>query len=59
MIVRCVNAHYGLKENRWKVAGFSPVVLGDEDAVLDQIVYSMVNPVTAGLGGAQTRAVGT
>jgi putative transposase len=49
IIARCLNAHYGLQENRWKVDNFSPVILGDEDAVLDKMVYSMVNPVTAGL----------
>jgi putative transposase len=49
MIARCINAHYGLQENRWKVGGFGPGILGDEDAMLDKMVYSMVNPVTAGL----------
>jgi putative transposase len=49
MIARCLNAHYGLEENRWKPGSFGPVILGDEDAVLDKMVYSMVNPVTAGL----------
>ena len=49
MIARCLNAHYGLQENRWKVDDFGPVNLGDEDAVVDKMVYSMVNPVTAGL----------
>ena len=49
MIARALNTHYGLKENRWKVGSFTPVHLGDEEAVLDKMVYSMVNPVTAGL----------
>ena len=49
MIARCLNAHYGTEENRWKVGSFGPVLLGDDDAVLDKMVYSMINPVTAGL----------
>jgi hypothetical protein len=47
MIARRLNAHYRLQENRWKVDNFGPVPLGDEDAVLDKMVYSIVNPVTA------------
>jgi REP element-mobilizing transposase RayT len=49
MIARCLNAHYAVKENRWKIGSFTPVHVGDEEAVLDKIVYSMINPVKAGL----------
>jgi hypothetical protein len=49
MIARCLNAHCDLKEDRWNVDTFSPVVLGHEDAALDKMVYSMGNPVPAGM----------
>lgn len=40
-IARCLNAHYGRWENFWNSKTYSRQRLGDADAVLDEIVYTI------------------
>ena len=49
LISKCINAAYGRWENLWSVEEPSVVELLDEEAVIDKIVYTLANPVTAGL----------
>jgi putative transposase len=46
---RALNAHYGRWENFWSTAATSCLRLIDDDAILDKIVYTLANPVQAGL----------
>lgn len=49
LVARALNVEYGRSESFWAPGSFSAVTLGDEAAVLDKIVYMIVNPVAAGL----------
>ena len=46
---KCINALHGEWGVFWDPDGYSAVVLGDEDAVLEKIVYTICNPVQAEL----------
>ncbi|MFQ5653518.1 MAG: transposase [Planctomycetota bacterium] len=46
---KCVNALYDRQESVWASGQCSAVSLEDPDAILDKIVYTITNPVAAGL----------
>jgi putative transposase len=46
---KALNASYGRWENLWSTEATSCVRLVDADAVLDKVVYTLTNPVAAGL----------
>ncbi|MFH2007045.1 MAG: transposase [bacterium] len=48
-VARALNAHHGRWENFWAPGSYSHVVLETPDDVLDKMVYTLVNPVAAGL----------
>ncbi|MDC3379321.1 transposase [Planctomycetota bacterium] len=48
-VARAMNVHHRRGENFWSNAPFSAVVLGNADSVLDKIVYTLANPIEAGL----------
>ena len=48
-VARCLNAHYGRWENFWTPGPYSRQVLGDVEAVLEEIAYTIANPVLADL----------
>jgi hypothetical protein len=48
-MARGLNAYYRRRENFWVARTYSRVELLDPEAVLDKIVYTLTNPVAAGL----------
>lgn len=48
-VARTLNIHYKRRENFWSSRPYSAVRLIDGNAVLDKIVYTLVNAVNAGL----------
>jgi len=50
-LARGLNAYYGRCENFWAPGTYSRVELLDPAAVLEKMVYTLVNPVAAGLVG--------
>jgi len=48
-VAKALNVHYQRGENFWSPRAYSAVHLGDEEAVLEKIVYTLTNAVTAGL----------
>jgi putative transposase len=49
VVARALNVHYGRSESFWAPGSYSAVTLGDRDAILDKIAYTITNPVAAGL----------
>ncbi len=49
LVAKCINASYGRWENLWSSDDTSVVELCDDDAVFEKIVYTLNNPVAAGL----------
>ena len=49
MVAKAVNAHLGRRENLWSVEPPCMVELGDTQALIDKLIYTATNPVTAGL----------
>ena len=49
MVARCLNAYYGRWENFWAPGTYSRVELLTDEAVLEKMVYTLTNPVAAGL----------
>ncbi len=49
LVARMLNRCYGRRESFWSPGSYSAVELLAEDVVLNEIVYSLVNPVKAGL----------
>ncbi len=48
-LAKCVNVMFGRWESVWTGGSYTPVVLVGEAAVLAKIVYTLTNPVEAGL----------
>jgi putative transposase len=48
-VAKCINAMLGRWEAVWSPGSYSAVRLEDSQAVLDRIIYTLVNPVAAGL----------
>jgi REP element-mobilizing transposase RayT len=48
-VAKCINASYGRCENMWSNEQTSVVHLVDDADVIDKIVYTLSNPVSAGL----------
>ena len=48
-IAKCVNVMLGRWESVWTAGSYSAVVLLGEQAILEKIVYTLNNPVSAGL----------
>jgi putative transposase len=48
-IALCIKAHHGVRERVWRAGSYSAVELVTERAVVGKIVYTLANPVTAGL----------
>lgn len=46
---KAMNAELGRRENLWVPNSYDPVTLVDDEAVLAAIVYTLMNPVAAGL----------
>ena len=46
---KSINALHGRWENLWACGSYSAVVLESAEDVLDKMVYTLCNPVTAGL----------
>jgi len=62
-LAKCINVMYGRWESVWAPGSFSMVTLVSPEDVVDKIVYTLTNPVAAGLvrsgdqwPGARTRA---
>jgi putative transposase len=49
LIARILNHHYERSESFWSPGSYNAVELLTEDAVLDKLVYTLSNPVSAGL----------
>ncbi len=49
LVSKCINASYGRWENLWSSDDTSVVELCDDEAVFEKIVYTLNNPVAAGL----------
>jgi REP-associated tyrosine transposase len=49
VVARALNAAYGRRESFWAPASYSAVTLVSPEDVLDKIVYTLANPVSAGL----------
>jgi len=49
LLARCLNALLGRWENLWAAEQCSVLHLGDADAIVDKMVYSLANPVQAQL----------
>ena len=49
LFAKCMNAHRGRWENFWSSEQTNAVRLASADAVLDKLIYSLCNPVKAGL----------
>ena len=49
LFAKCMNAHRGRWENFWSTEQTNAVRLVSSDALLDKLVYSLCNPVKAGL----------
>jgi len=48
-VAKALNAFHGRWENFWAPGSYSHVVLETNDDVIDKMIYTIVNPVTAGL----------
>ncbi len=48
-VAKCVNRELGRWESFWAPGSYSQVSLSDEEAVMDKLVYTYTNPVSAGL----------
>lgn len=48
-VAKCMNAVLGRTENFWSPAHYNAIPLLDRADVLDKIIYTLANPVTAGL----------
>jgi len=48
-VAKALNVHHQRSENLWSSRSYNAVHLGDEDAVLEKIVYTLTNAVAAGL----------
>ena len=48
-VAKCINASLGRWENFWSSGTYSAVRLEDPEAVLEKMVYTLTNPVAAGL----------
>jgi len=49
-VAKCMNAHYGRWENLWAAGTQASYVrLGDDEAMVDKLAYTVTNPVEAGL----------
>jgi REP element-mobilizing transposase RayT len=48
-VAKCTNSLLGRWESFWAPGSYSAVVLGDDDAVMERLVYTYTNPVSAGL----------
>ena len=56
---KCVNVPFGRWEWVWTAGSYSAVVLLGEQTILEKIVYTLVNPVSAGLvRGGLSRSAG-
>ncbi|PIE19298.1 MAG: hypothetical protein CSA65_02935 [Proteobacteria bacterium] len=51
-VAKCLNTHYGRDESLWAPGSYSAVELVDENDILAKVVYTLQNPVAAGLVGA-------
>jgi REP element-mobilizing transposase RayT len=49
VVARALNASYGRSESFWAPSSYSAVTLVSPEDVLDKIVYTLANPVSAGL----------
>lgn len=49
LVAKCLNRHWGRKENLWSSEQTSVVLLTDEASVLDKVAYTLANPACAGL----------
>jgi REP element-mobilizing transposase RayT len=49
LVARAMNAAYARTENFWAPGSFSAVVLEGEEDILEKCVYTLANPVAAGL----------
>ncbi len=49
VLARALNASYGRCESFWKPSSYSAVALISSQVVLEKIVYTLANPVSAGL----------
>lgn len=49
LVARALNFRYRRKESFWKAGSYNAVELCSEAAVLDKMVYTLANPVSAGL----------
>ncbi|NJK33200.1 MAG: hypothetical protein HC927_12785 [Deltaproteobacteria bacterium] len=59
VVARALNFRYRRKEAFWKPGSYSAVQLCSEGAVLDKMVYTLANPVMAGLVGRAWRWEGS
>lgn len=48
-VAKAMNTELGRRENFWAPGSYDHVTLEDDEAVLSAIVYTLMNPVTAGL----------
>ena len=53
-VAKCVNAKLGRWESFWAPGSYSSVALGDDEAVVERLVYTYTNPVSACLVRTQT-----
>jgi putative transposase len=51
-VAKCLNEHHGRDEALWAPGSYSAVELVEEHDVLAKVVYTLQNPVAAGLVGA-------
>ncbi|MFV8750399.1 transposase [Nannocystaceae bacterium ST9] len=49
LVARALNFQYGRKESFWKSGSYNAVELLTEAAILDKMIYTLANPVSAGL----------
>jgi REP element-mobilizing transposase RayT len=49
LVSKCVNDHLDRGETLWSSNPYSAVKLADENAILEKIVYTLTNPIAAGL----------
>jgi putative transposase len=49
LLAKCLNAHYGRWESFWAPGSYSAVRLVERNDVLAKVVYTLQNPVSAGL----------
>ena len=49
LVSKCVNDHLDRGETLWSSNPYSAVKLADENAILEKIIYTLTNPIAAGL----------